>query len=212
MLKNENEKQNKNFINVVSNPLNVDNLKKLNVVKIQAPEEKFETDYYNNLEKVTENSQKTKNIVSNVEINFEKNEIKTNETNLELISNESGHASFYENKHDSSKKDCKVATVPVVMRMNVKMPLLNLDSSQMSVQIVDAVNQQFQKQVVIPIEDSQHIVQDDVQMMTMQQDKSHVTLSSDKTRSTSRITIPDLSSSRGKGKSETGQKSLINLK
>ena len=210
-VKNENEKQNKNFINVVSNPLNVDNLKKLNVVKIQAPEEKFETDYYNNLEKVTENSQKTKNIVSNVEINFAKNEITTNETNLEIVSNESGHASFYENERDPTKTDCKVATVPVVMRMNVKMPLVNLDSSQMSVQIVDAVQQQFQKQIVIPIEDSQHVVQDDVQMMTRQQDTLPPTLSSERTRSTSRITVMDLSSSRGKVNSETEQKSLINL-
>ena len=71
-LKNENEKQNKNLIDVVSNLLNVDNLKKLNVVKIQAPEEKFETDYYNNFEKVIENSQKTKNVVRNLEIKFAK--------------------------------------------------------------------------------------------------------------------------------------------
>ena len=118
---------------------------------------------------------------------MQKREIKANETNLEIVSNESGHASFYENEKDPTKKDCKVATVPVVMRMNVKMPLVDLDSSQMSVQIVDAVQQQFQKQIVIPIEDSQHVVQDDVQMMTRQHEYvSQPTLSSDKTRSTSR--------------------------
>ena len=189
-IKNLDEKTQKN-INVVCNPLVVDLDEKVTVLTIQPPEEKFEVDCKNQLKKLTGNSQKSKNIVSNLEIDLTKNEIKTQKTNLEIVSNDTDIVEVFDRDSNEEKKDVKVATLPSIMRMNVKMPLANLDVSNMSVQLVEEIPANFSRKITIPIEDSQHMIIDESKL-NLTADESQQIPHDIRMDSTSRLTIPDL--------------------
>ena len=146
-------------------------------------------DCKNELKKIAGNSQKSKNIVSNLEIDLAKNEIKTQNTHLEIVSNDTDIVEVFD--RDENRKDVKVATLPSIMRMNVKMPLANLDVTDMSVQLVEEIPANFSRKITIPIEDSQHMIIDESKL-NLTADESQQIPHDIRMDSTSKITLPDL--------------------
>ena len=146
-----------NVINVTSNPLVYDIVKKVNVLKLTHQEESFEVDLNNQIQQ--EKIQKSKNIINDVEIDVAEGLVKTNPTHIEILSNDDT-TEIFKHENDETKKDVKLCTVPSFMRMNVKFNP-NISCSQSAVKFVDQIPGHYEPCASVVADDSVHMIIDE---------------------------------------------------
>ena len=148
----------------IPNPLTVNNIVKNNKIFNLKNEETFEIDVNSQAFNVQKDVKKSKNIISNFEIDVAKKQIKNNLPALDVVDSIDS-TEFVVNERLSTKekifKDANMSTVPSVIRMNVKFPRENPSISNMSISAMDQVPANYKQEAVIVVNDSTHMVVDE---------------------------------------------------